>query len=266
MTENDSSKSRLIVLRELLGLSQSDFAEQIGITQGALSRLETGKSKLSLDTITQISQVFGIDCNWLINGQGNQFLNTISPSRIPSQAEGQSAITRDINGSNLIPMIREEAHAGYIKNCRDIEYLKTLDVYKIPGYEHGDYRLFEISGDSMTPTIYPREIVVSEFLDDWSTIENGSICIVISEDGIIAKRVYFYEEDKGIIILKSDNANFKTYSMPLSDVIELWQVQAKITNVFVKNQMIDAQKMEALESDIRLLKEQVEKLSQQSAE
>ena len=142
----------------------------------------------------------------------------------------------------------------------------TLDVYKIPGYEEGNYRLFEISGDSMTPTIYPREIVVSEFIDDWDKIENGSICIVISEEGIIAKRVYFYEEDKGFLILKSDNAEFKTYSLPLSEVIELWKIQAKITSVFVKNHLVDANKMEALESDIKTLKEQVQKLSQKVEE
>ncbi|RLP55499.1 MAG: helix-turn-helix domain-containing protein [Ketobacter sp.] len=264
MTKRESTKSRLIKLRELLSLSQKDFSDSIGITQGALSRLETGKSKLSLDTLTQISQVFNINCNWLINGQGNQFL---SGNKNNSESERkQSVITRDINDSILIPMIKEEAQAGYIKNCQDVEYLKTLDVYKIPGYEEGNYRLFEISGDSMTPTIYPREIVVSEFIDDWDKIENGSICIVISEEGIIAKRVYFYEEDKGFLILKSDNAEFKTYSLPLSEVIELWKIQAKITSVFVKNHLVDANKMEALESDIKTLKEQVQKLSQKVEE
>lgn len=102
--------------------------------------------------------------------------------------------------------------------------MKILDVYKILGYEEGNYWLFEISGDSMIFIIYFREIVVSEFIDDWDKIENGFICIVISEEGIIVKWVYFYEEDKGFFILKSDNVEFKIYLLFLLEVIEFWKI------------------------------------------
>ena len=68
MILNNTSTNRVTALREKLNLSQQEFADKIGITQGALSQLESGKSTLSLSTITKISQVFNVDCNWLILG------------------------------------------------------------------------------------------------------------------------------------------------------------------------------------------------------
>lgn len=260
-TTRSSDKSRIPVLRELLDLSQKEFAERVGITQGALSQLERGKSKLSLDTIRKISLTFHVNCNWLINGQNDIFLNEAAKEK---PALRQSFITRDLQGSVLIPLIREEAHAGYGRNCQDVDYLHTLDVYKIPGYEAGNYRLFEVNGDSMMPSIHPREIVIGELVEDWESLENGSLCVVVSEDGIVVKRVYFLKEDSGALILKSDNPRYKTMGMPLRDVKELWRVQAKITNVFPSEPVIDASKIESLESDIRQLKEQMMRIARNS--
>lgn len=257
MKDSTFAKSRITVLRELLNLSQKEFAEKVGFTQGALSQLESGKSRLSLDSLQKISKAFRANCNWLVNGKGDIFMREITKDK---NRVRQSILTLDVRESALIPLVREEAHAGYIKGYHDNEYLSTLDVYKIPGYESGNYRLFEINGDSMIPTVYPREIVVSENVEHWEQLENGTLCIVITEEGIVAKRTYFYEEDRNLLILKSDNSNYKTYSIVLDDVLEVWQVKAKITNIFAQDHLVDAKKLESLESDIQSLKDQMAKL------
>ena len=249
------SDSRLVVLRDLLSLSQQEFASRIGITQGALSQLESQKSKLSLDSLLKINRVFGVDCNWLVTGEGEIFYQ-------PSGSEPQSMDNGyQISREGYIPLIRGEAHAGYIENYLDEKYLDTLEVYKIPGYETGGYRLFEVEGDSMTPSIYPGEIVVCERLPDTLSIENGALCIVVAEEGIVAKRTYVYEEDRNMLILKSDNTDYKTYSIPMDSVREVWRVRAKITNVFVQPQVVDSSKLRELEADIMTLKAEMSRLS-----
>lgn len=250
------SGSRLVELRDLLKLSQQEFAHKTGITQGALSQLETSKSKLSLDTIYKISRAFGVDCNWLVTGEGAIFVNDTSSEK---KRVGNSNNNNAPKG--FVPLIRGEAHAGYIENYMDEKYLETLEVYKIPGYESGSYRLFEIEGDSMIPTIYPGEIVVTEKLADQASVENGALCIVVMFEGIVAKRVYIYPEDKNALILKSDNTEYKTYSVPMSDVREIWLVRAKITSVFAQSQIIDASKIRELETDIMALKREMSMLS-----
>ncbi len=252
MVEKDT-KSRLTELREILQLSQKDFATSIGVSQGALSQLESGKSKLSLDTIQKISEAFKADCNWLVNGKGGIFLdNTIRK---------HSFVTIDFDKKTTIPLISEEAHAGYIKNHTNSDYIKTLAAYKIPGYENGNFRLFEIEGDSMLPTIHPREIVVTEFTEEWGKLGNGKICVVITEEGIVAKRVYFVDDDLNNIILKSDNSEYKTYNIDIKEVKEIWEVKAKITSIFTDTPDNHSEKIKTLESDIDLLKKQMKKLN-----
>jgi phage repressor protein C with HTH and peptisase S24 domain len=190
----------------------------------------------------------------MVNGKGNIFMKEVSKNKVEVR---NSVLTMDLADTALMPLIKEEAHAGYINGHQDTDYLGTLDVYKIPGYENGNYRLFEIVGDSMIPTIHPREIVVSEHADSLEEIENGSLCIVITEDGIVAKRAYFYEEDRSMLILKSDNSTYKTYSIPMTEILEVWYIRARITNIFNQSQGGDSQKIESLESDMAELKTQM---------
>ena len=243
--------SRITQLRNKLKLSQQEFAERVGITQGALSQLENQKSTLSLSTIINISKEFGIDCNWLIIGDGEHF------------NKGQAkTLTQDIERDpNLIPLINEEAHAGYIKQCHDIDFISTLDVYRIPGFESGDYRMFEIEGDSMAPTIHPREIVVTQKVEDRKHLENGTITVLITNDGIVAKRYYCYQDEPSNCILKSDNPNYKTYSLDSEDVKEMWEVKAKITNVLSTDVPASQERFKSIESDIMALKSQLEQIN-----
>lgn len=250
------SGSRLAVLRDLLNLSQQEFSSRIGITQGALSQLEAQKSNLSLDSLLKINRAFRVDCNWLVTGEGDIFVRENKPE---AAQLGEDNIHFSREG--CIPLIRGEAHAGYIENYLDEKYLDTLEVYKIPGYETGGYRLFEVEGDSMIPSIHPGEIVVTERLADFSRIENGALCIVVAEEGIVAKRTYIYEEDRNVLILKSDNPEYKTYSIPIENVREVWRVRAKITNVFAQTQTVDATKLKELEADIANLKKEMNRLS-----
>jgi transcriptional regulator with XRE-family HTH domain len=255
---NKAGKSRITELRELLKYSQKDFAEKIGITQGALSQIESGKSNASFDTLKKISDEFNINCNWLIKGIGEVSLsdveNILPDVRVTPII--QFAMMKD---KALIPLVKQEAHAGYIQGYEDAEYIKTLDVYQIPGFERGNYRLFEVVGDSMVPTIHPGEIVVCEFVKDWKSIENGVLAVVIAKEGIVAKRIFLYEEHRASLILKSDNSHYKTYSVDSHDVLEVWRIKAKITSLLNETD-IDSRRIERLESDLIQLKAQVDEL------
>lgn len=248
MILENTSTNRVTVLRERLHLSQKEFAEKIGITQGALSQLESGKSGLSLSTITKISQAFNVDCNWLILG-----IEDYNDSYFDSYK-------KVLRSPPLIPLVNEQAHAGYISQCSDEEYVKTLDVYKIPGFEEGHYRLFEVKGDSMLPTVCPKEFVITEQVKDISTIENGLIYVVVAKDSIVVKRVYKYEGQPVSYILKSDNSDYKTYSMDSESIIEVWQVKAKISSMVEQESYMQSERFQSIENEIKQLKEQINKL------
>lgn len=63
-------KSRIRQIRERAGLSQTEFAERIGLTKNYMSLLETGGRKPSDRTVSDICREFGINKEWLLTGNG----------------------------------------------------------------------------------------------------------------------------------------------------------------------------------------------------
>ncbi|WP_171909201.1 helix-turn-helix transcriptional regulator [Paenibacillus sp. GP183] len=58
---------RIKYIRKLHKLNQINFSESIGISQGNLSEIESGKILPSLETVIKLGQQYNLDLNWLIN-------------------------------------------------------------------------------------------------------------------------------------------------------------------------------------------------------
>ena len=58
-------------LRELRGFdsTQADFARQLGISQGQLSRYEKGKSEIGAQVLLRIAQRFSKSMEWILTGK-----------------------------------------------------------------------------------------------------------------------------------------------------------------------------------------------------
>lgn len=217
-------EKRLINLRNLLNKTQVEFATDLGVTQSALSQIENGNRKISTDKLVRITEKYGINANWLLNGSGTVFH--------PRKAAAK-ATKKELQEETLIPFIDKKAHADYPRNLSDDEYIKSFRMYRVPGYEKGSYRMFEVVGDSMEPTIYEKEILISEHISNWRKAGNGKICVVICEDSIVVKRVFLYMDGEDVFILKSDNPKYKSYKLTREDIIEIWEVKGKITDQFL---------------------------------
>ena len=66
---------RLKQARKALGLSQSKFAEKLGMTAQALSLIEIGKTPITDKHIKPICAIFNVNEEWLETGNGAMFLN-----------------------------------------------------------------------------------------------------------------------------------------------------------------------------------------------
>jgi transcriptional regulator with XRE-family HTH domain len=77
----DSSKEaygrRMIQLREGFGLSQKQMAETLGITPGALNKIEKGKQRLSPENTLVLWQKLGIPLQWLLGGFASELLEDL---------------------------------------------------------------------------------------------------------------------------------------------------------------------------------------------
>jgi SOS-response transcriptional repressor LexA len=93
----------------------------------------------------------------------------------------------------------------------------------------GNYRAFEIVGDSMLPTP-SGSVIVGEKVDNLEEVKNNAACIVVSRnEGIVYKRIQKNGRSKNKLTLVSDNPNFHPYTVNADDIIEMWQAQVVIS-------------------------------------
>jgi transcriptional regulator with XRE-family HTH domain len=57
---------RLKYIRKLQKMNQTDLSEKLGISQGTLSEIESGKILPSLEVIMKLADTYKLDLNWLI--------------------------------------------------------------------------------------------------------------------------------------------------------------------------------------------------------
>lgn len=246
------------MLRDLLNLSQVNFAKKIHISQGALSQIENGKSQISLETLYNISKELNVNCNWVVNGSGEIFYE--DEPRVNGTSVKRVVVETKTKGKNNMAFIKAGDYKSYIKGHDNAAYIKKLHAYQIPGFDSESFRMFEVSEESMSPTINPSEIVVTEYAEDAATLENGTIVVVVTSDTIMMKRLYYYENDRHILMMKSDNGKFKTFSLQKNKIKECWVVKAKITSNFVESGILDNKRIAKLEQSLDNLKVEVKKL------
>lgn len=75
---------RLAQARKARGLSQADAAERLNVSRQAISRWETGVGTPSLDSLIQMSQLYGVSLNELVYGP-----ETAQPREEEAEPEAQ---------------------------------------------------------------------------------------------------------------------------------------------------------------------------------
>lgn len=70
---NEHINERIKQIRKESGLTQSQFAEQIGLKQNSIALLESGKRMPSDQTILSICREFRVQPEWLRTGEGEIF-------------------------------------------------------------------------------------------------------------------------------------------------------------------------------------------------
>jgi phage repressor protein C with HTH and peptisase S24 domain len=125
--------------------------------------------------------------------------------------------------NNLIHFVPVKAAAGYLAGYADTEFIDELNTFTLPMLAGGNYRAFEIVGESMLPTP-SGSIIVGEKVNSLDDAKNNSAFIVVSRnEGIVYKRIEKNNRNKSKITLVSDNPSYQPYQVNAEDILELWQ-------------------------------------------
>lgn len=68
-------QNRLRKLRKSLNKQQGEFANDLGILQQQYSTYERGTRKPSTEIYNKLIEIFNVNLNWLLTGNGSMFLD-----------------------------------------------------------------------------------------------------------------------------------------------------------------------------------------------
>jgi transcriptional regulator with XRE-family HTH domain len=235
-------------LRKLRGLTQEEFAVKLNIKRSLLGAYEEERAEPRLDVLETISDWFKVSLDDLLRRD----LSDVKGSYLARRRQ-QKLIAEN----NLIHFVPVKAAAGYLAGYADEEFIDELNTFTLPMLGGGQYRAFEIVGDSMLPTPSGSVIVGQKLNNDLDDIKNNNAYIVVSRnEGIVYKRIVKNNRAKNKLTMVSDNPSFQPYFMNAEDILELWQAQMVISKI-ATHQRWD---MGQLASMVNNLQEQVSTL------
>jgi SOS-response transcriptional repressor LexA len=204
---------RIKTRRTQLNLSQQQLADNSGVSQSLIYKLESGES-LGSRMLTKIAKALGVTAEWLATGENFEMVSTAKKGKLNNVSAG--------------PEIR--GYVPLISWTQAINFEESVDYYKI-GEEGNLYPLPKacgprsfcliVIGDSMTNTIpgqrsYPEGAII--YVDPDKEVSSGCR-VVVKLPSTNEATFKEYREDAGKKYLKPLNQQYQMIEMPEDAVI-----------------------------------------------
>jgi transcriptional regulator with XRE-family HTH domain len=213
------SNQNMKYLRKLRGWTQEEFAQKLRIKRSLLGAYEEERAEPRIDVLEVVCDIFKLTLDDILRKDISDNKGNYLAKRRAMKLAG---------GRPNIPFVPVKAAAGYLAGYADPEFIDELNTFTLPMLSGGNYRAFEIIGDSMLPTP-SGSVIVGEKVDNVEELKNNTPCIVISRnEGIVYKRIQKNGRQKNKLTLVSDNPSYHPYTVNTDEVMEMWQAQVVI--------------------------------------
>lgn len=218
-----------ILCKNLVIKGNARNQKELGVLLGyknesSFSQILNGKVPLPGNLIEKlISLDENINSHWIETGNGAMYIN-----------KNSNALEINVDMFQNIPLVPVRAHAGYKSGFGDAEYIESLPTVPVivdRSYK-GKYRCFEIDGDSMDDgsrdSICDKDVVLCREVkrDLWCNklhIKDWNF-ILVTKDGILAKRIISHDIITCKVICHSLNPMYEDFEICLNDVYELYNI------------------------------------------
>src|SRR5882672_5848482 len=173
------ANQNLKYLRKLRGWTQEEFAQKLRIKRSLLGAYEEERAEPRIDVLEVVGEMFKLTLDdLLLKDLADNKGNYLAKRRAQKLAAG----------TNEIQFVPVKAAAGYLAGYADPEFIDELNTFTLPMLAPGNYRAFEIIGDSMLPTP-SGSVIVGEKVDSLEDVKTSNTYIVVSrQEGIVYKR------------------------------------------------------------------------------
>ncbi len=241
--------------------SMRQFALSLDYLPQGLSEMANGRRDVTIELMRKAIEKFDFNSDYIFTGQGSHLRN-----------EKQDdlkvlAIVTDAQNEECIVHVPYAAQAGYIDQFTDPQFVKELPAYNLPydSIRGGSYRSFDIEGTSMEPTLQHNDKVVCSFIEPqyWEpAIKNGQVYVVLTDGGIVVKRLINHIRSNRTLDLVSDNSHFDIIKIPANEIREVWWVRLKISPYLDKPASQDIGLHNQLEHQNRMIEQLSKTVSQ----
>ncbi|MCB5264744.1 MAG: XRE family transcriptional regulator [Candidatus Cloacimonetes bacterium] len=211
---------RLRILRKELGKRQSDMAKDLGLNASAISQMESGKIRPSIESLLAMWKTYKLDLHWLLTGEGEMFCesrNQLAIHKHKSWDTLQKMLNKslediaktkmDLVDSSVIDLrVEGEIAAGNPVESRPY-FTDTISIRK--GQLKGDPNQFislRVNGRSMEPSLHHNDVVIISKCSDWQKL-SGKICAV-RIDGAITLKMMTLDQNTQTVVLLPINEDF----------------------------------------------------------
>ena len=202
-------------LRKQRGWTQEEFANKLNIKRSLIGAYEEERAEPKLEVLEMLSGIFNLSLDELL-------LKDLTLEKTGSYLDQRRKL-KMVAESNSIQFVPLKAAAGYLNGYADPDFLDELNTFTLPMLAPGQYRAFEILGDSMLPTP-SGSVSVGEKVEDIEDVKNSNTYVVLSKtDGIVYKRIMKNTKVKNKITLISDNPVYEPYNINSDELLEVWK-------------------------------------------
>jgi SOS-response transcriptional repressor LexA len=190
-------------VRSARKLTQKQFADSMGISQGFLSELENGKKLPSRALLIALSEVHLLNEEWLVTGQGEMFRTR------PLESGGSG---------RRIPLLREIPE----EFPDSLPQSSVNEMLTLPNAPSDSYAIVYY-GDFMAPTIRDQDVVVFQ---PAKSCESGDIVLIKNFWGTPILRRYRQKGGEGFF--SSDNPVYRAFKVDdeikvIGKVVAVWR-------------------------------------------
>jgi len=206
---------------------KSDIAKKLGTYNHVINSILKGQRNITVDQLNRLFETYGVDANYLFGISELMFLpGAGSAAGIPSRSFDE----RD-TGRRNITLVPERAMAGYAVDHQDPTFLDKLQKFSVPGLEGNDLIAFEISGDSMLPTITDGDLVICRPHERGELLRDNHVYVVVTEV-VVAKRIQQLRDEAGaprLRLISDNHAVYRPYEVGLEEIRQLLKVKCRLT-------------------------------------
>jgi hypothetical protein len=209
--------------------SSRQFAMQLEYLPQSLSEILKNRRDVTIELIRKAVEIYKMNPVYLFSGEGPLFMKEDDHKNFKVLT-----IVTDAQNDERIVHVPIPAQAGYASESSDPTFVQELPTYTLPDYKYkvGTHRSFDVSGDSMEPTLFEGDKVVCSYLEPtlWeNSLKDSYVYVFVTKGDVLVKRVNNKIRDEKCVTLISDNAYYEPYDVKITEVVEIWYVRAKIS-------------------------------------